>query len=519
MKPQISLTKLYSLFIICLLSFTSCTQENEIFDEAIQESIENEIAEEENPENEDNPVTDNTVSSELKAFPSAEGAGANVRIGNNYSVLHVTSLSSDNEGVYDAQNKTGEGTLEWCINQKFPRIIVFDVSGTISYPNGYTYYNDSGRDYCYIAGQTAPRGGITIEHNWYELNIDHLIMRYLRFVHVGINEGINSVSFKMTNKNSIADHISSRYSFNSVAAKVDYENVTMQRSIFGECKTGMIAGTVGSPAARVEQAGSTSVLNNLWVHISHRFPNVTGNAELDVINNVVYNYKFRHNVYENDSRTNMINNYFKAGPTSFFQDGASHYIADHSTSTQYSTPKIFFEGNICTDSYRPFGKEDDAWPIVFRLWTDKNVVPDEATYRSNINFNYQGVAPRIRDADIAYEEVIADVGANKYLNADGTYGYYMDSVDESYIKDVINGTCENCTGEYNEYVDKGNTSKLIYPVLPKNTRPADFDTDRDGMPNAWEIANGFDPNFNDSTLDADGDGYTNLEEYLNLVDM
>jgi hypothetical protein len=40
------------------------------------------------------------------------------------------------------------------------------------------------------------------------------------------------------------------------------------------------------------------------------------------------------------------------------------------------------------------------------------------------------------------------------------------------------------------------------------------DTDRDGMPDAWEIANGLDPNNPaDALEDADQDGYTNLEEF------
>ena len=40
------------------------------------------------------------------------------------------------------------------------------------------------------------------------------------------------------------------------------------------------------------------------------------------------------------------------------------------------------------------------------------------------------------------------------------------------------------------------------------------DTDFDGMPDAWETANYLDPNNNsDAATDADGDGYTNLEEY------
>jgi hypothetical protein len=47
------------------------------------------------------------------------------------------------------------------------------------------------------------------------------------------------------------------------------------------------------------------------------------------------------------------------------------------------------------------------------------------------------------------------------------------------------------------------------------TSPALADTDRDGMPDDWEIANGLAPNDpTDAAKDADGDGFTNLEEYL-----
>ena len=45
--------------------------------------------------------------------------------------------------------------------------------------------------------------------------------------------------------------------------------------------------------------------------------------------------------------------------------------------------------------------------------------------------------------------------------------------------------------------------------------PAGFDTDNDGMPDDWETAHGFNPAVADNNGDFDGDGYTNLEEYLN----
>ena len=80
-------------------------------------------------------------------------------------------------------------------------------------------------------------------------------------------------------------------------------------------------------------------------------------------------------------------------------------------------------------------------------------------------------------------------------------------LDKKYLKDVIDGT----GGDYKSKED------WIVPAFTGGQ--AYTDSDNDGMPNAWEIANGFDPNVDDSAGDADGDGYTNIEEFLNLVDM
>jgi len=52
--------------------------------------------------------------------------------------------------------------------------------------------------------------------------------------------------------------------------------------------------------------------------------------------------------------------------------------------------------------------------------------------------------------------------------------------------------------------------------LKSATPPAD--TDKDGMPDAWEKKMSLNPkDKTDGSADADGDGYTNLEEYLNTI--
>ena len=102
----------------------------------------------------------------------------------------------------------------------------------------------------------------------------------------------------------------------------------------------------------------------------------------------------------------------------------------------------------------------------------------------------------------------ADVALHRVLAEAGTILPCRDAVDQRLVRDVRTG--------------KGRVIREVsevggWPLLSPGTPPAD--SDRDGMPDAWEKEHALNRrDADDSRLDADGDGYTNIEEYLNGTD-
>jgi hypothetical protein len=105
-----------------------------------------------------------------------------------------------------------------------------------------------------------------------------------------------------------------------------------------------------------------------------------------------------------------------------------------------------------------------------------------------------------QSADDAYSAVLAGAGAMPW-NRDAT--------DLRMVGDVRNGT-----GALVDAQHAAEWNALLNAIMV--SRPAGWDTDNDGMPNAWETANGFNPNLADHNL-VQGDGYTALEHYVNSI--
>jgi hypothetical protein len=106
-------------------------------------------------------------------------------------------------------------------------------------------------------------------------------------------------------------------------------------------------------------------------------------------------------------------------------------------------------------------------------------------------------APKTHSTEEARRLVLAGAGAS----------LVRDAVDKRLMNDI-----KNRTGKLLDSQDEVGG----WPEL--KSKPAPKDADRDGMADAWETANNLDPkNPKDRNGDADDDGYTNLEEYLNSL--
>ena len=444
------------------------------------------------------PGDEQSQDDELKAFPSAQGAGAYAKGGRGGRVIAVTTLE---DGDY-------EGTFRWALKQPYPRTVVFRVSGEIVL-NSELLISGQNRSFLTIAGQTAPRGGITIRGNrLFFFDVDDIVIRYIRIRQSSSNN--QDVMTLMGCSNIMIDHVSTSFGGDEAMSATDggtkfVNNITIQRSLIGESKTGSIMGALSS--GREGNAGNFSFHHNLFVDISHRFPNISGNGNFEIINNVIHNWQNRLTRINYAPRLNLINNYYQRGLVTVNQDinRIMHKIAY----SEQHTPQIYTAGNlivpdVLTDPNR------DNW-FMWTIFLDTNRFsanePAPESFKRNEPFSLLGSPIKIQSAENAFQDVLQNVGSNMVVDENGEKSVFIDELDDYYINMV----------KYQANSLYRSVSQWTYPSLPSNTPYAD--SDLDGMPDAWERARGLNPNDpEDRNGDANENGYTNLEEFLNSVD-
>jgi pectate lyase len=454
----------------------------------------------------------------LRAFPEAEGWGADALSscrGGGTEVLRVTNLQDDGSGSLRAAVEASQDDLL--------SIIVFRVAGYLDLQSDIELRN---RSCLYFAGQTAPGDGITIRRSpgraFYIKGTSHdIVFRHLRFRggyagnyrgHIGIQVG--------SGEDYVLDHLSLGWTTDkAIVIKKSattwshpIRRVTVQRSIlaeiFADHPTGMqISGENNDGATDWRLIQDLSIHRNLFAHNSHRNPNVT-TFGTEVINNVIYNWRMGAVQSTRESRLDVISNVFEPGPMT---DSRYLYevtwVCDHPEGYE---PSLHVAGNIGPHNDHPAA---DNWTGAARMTAcyyktggdPGTELPDR--FRRNSPLAQPRWPVIVRSATAVQSDVLSDVGASAGLACGGGWVARSDAADRRVIGDVRNGTGPQRPPE-NESEVGG------FPSLnPGQPCP---DGDGDGMPDAFESRFGFDPDDPfDAAQDADGDGYSNIEEYIN----
>lgn len=490
------------------------------------------------------------------AFPGAEGFARYTTTGGRGTdgttkVYHVTNL-----------NDSGTGSLRWAVSQAGPRTIVFDVSGYIDLKSNLQILSNTT-----IAGQTAPGCGITLRYYTVEFTkCDNVIVRFLRFRRSqikNVNDGADA-SWGRNHNNIILDHCSFSWSIDELGSFYDNRNFTMQW-----CNLTEALANPGHSKGEHSYGGiwggkGASFHHNFIAHAQNRTPRFNGarynwqgydktkyantiQAErVDFRNCVMYNWGNGNGCYggPGGGYVNMINNYYKAGPGTSNKTRVTQIsFADSGNSGSNPFPnyasRYYINGNYVTaagdaaKNYDWKGVKYDKTILVngeYCMEDTLHYYGDDQTYVKN-NSGYDCIKIKCdspfeagevttHSAEKAYEKVVAYAGASLYRDAvdsriaeetkTGTVTYTGAISKTKGIIDVVNdpeGTIDETT--------------VSYPDLVSETRPEGYDTDGDGMPDAWEIANGLNPNdASDAvlkTLDTEKGWYTNLEVYLNSI--
>lgn len=503
------------------------------------------------------------------AFPGAEGHGRYVTGGRGGKVIHVTNL-----------NDKGTGSFRAAVTGNSKKIIVFDVAGVIPLASDLTIGANTT-----ILGQTAPSPGITLRYYTVQPE-DNCIIRFIRLrrgQEKDINDGADA-TWQRNKTGIIFDHCSFSWSIDEVASFYDNNNFTMQWCTVAESLTNPGHSKGAHGYGGIWGGKLASFHHNFVGHLMNRGPRFNGarygwtgytsNKDYDTYKweNPVQaeNVDFRNCVMYNAQGTcyggpgggqiNIVNNYYKAGPSQSLtsktlngikvsvstgkERGSQNRITQVTVSSSGNSDKKHPEFYEMTSRYFISGNTTETTKGTVTKNQDwKGVVYDKGTYTYNgenysadkKNFYGDAVAHQTIDGVSCVKikmdnpaptgEVTTHSAAEAFSKvlAYGGASLYRDEIDARYMEEAKTGTAQykGSITQSPGIIDKvSDVNGYTESTFGTASRPTDFDTDKDGIPDAWELANGLNPNDDSDALtySLDGKGYyTNLEVYANSL--
>ena len=503
------------------------------------------------------------------AFPGAEGHGRYVTGGRGGKVIHVTNL-----------NDKGTGSFRAAVSGSSKKIIVFDVAGVIPLASDLTI----GANTTILGQTAPSPGitlrYYTVRP---ENNCIIRFIRLRRGQEKDINDGADA-TWQRNKTGIIFDHCSFSWSIDEVASFYDNNNFTMQWCTVAESLTnpghskgahgygGIWGGKLASfhhnfighlmnrgPRFNGARYGWTGYNSNKN-YATYKWKNTVQAENVDFRNCVMYNAQGTCYGGPGGGQINIVNNYYKAGPSQGLKGttlnglkvdvstgkerGSQERITLVTVSTSSNsdknhpefyemTSRYFINGNTTETTKGSVTKNKDWKGVSYDKGTytyndeiysaDKKNLYGDAVEHKTIN----GVScVKIKmDAPAPTGEVTTHSAAESFSKVLAYSGasLYRDEIDARYMEEAKTGTAKykGSITQSPGIIDKvSDVNGYTEANFGTDSRPADFDTDKDGIPDSWETANGLDPNDATDALTYSLDSkeyYTNLEVYANSL--
>ena len=502
------------------------------------------------------------------AFPGAEGHGRYVTGGRGGKVVHVTNLNDSGTGSFREAVKSGN------------RIIIFDVAGVIALKSDLKIADNitilgqtapsPGITLRYFTVQPGSNNIIRF-------------LRIRRGEEKNINDGADA-TWQRNKTGIIFDHCSFSWSIDEVASFYDNNNFTMQWCTVAESLTNPGHSKGAHGYGGIWGGKLASFHHNFVGHLMNRGPRFNGarygwtgytsNKDYDTYQweNTVQaeNVDFRNCVMYNAQGTcyggpgggqiNIVNNYYKAGPSQGLKETTQNGLkVDVSTGKERGsqdritlvtlstvsnsdknhpeffdmTSRYFINGNTTETTKGSVTMNQDWKGISY----DKGIPNQNGEHYSPDAKNFYG--DNVAHVTISGKSCVkikmdtpAPTGDVTTHSAAETFGkvlaysgasLYRDEIDARYMEEAKTGTAKykGSITKSPGIIDKvSDVNGYTEANFGKGSRPADFDTDNDGIPDTWETANGLNPNDASDALtySLDSKGYyTNLEVYANSL--
>ena len=485
------------------------------------------------------------------AFPGAEGGGRYTTGGRGGKIIHVTTL-----------NDSGTGSLRQAVSGNEKKTIVFDVAGVIALTKDLSIGDNTT-----ILGQTAPSPGVTLRYYTVRPGANNIVrfVRFRRGQEKDVNDGAD-VTWQRYKTGIVFDHCSFSWSIDEVASFYDNNNFTMQWCTVAESLTNPGHSKGAHGYGGIWGGKLASFHHNMIAHVTNRAPRFNGarygwegytaNYDYDKYQwaNPVQaeNVDFRNCLMYNwgsgscyggpgGGQINIVNNYYKGGPSTSKPERVTTITVSTSSNSDskhpeyYSmTSRYYISGNTTETNAGKKTANRDWNGVTYDSGTytingqicsldENNFYGDAVEHLTNsdgkacVKIKMDTPAPTgevtTHTAEMAKEKVLAYCGAS----------LYRDEVDERYMTEARNGTAtyKGSVTEQAGLIDLvSDVNGYTEETFPTGAHPDGFDSDGDGMPDAWEKANGLNPNDASDALATSLDPkgyYTNIEVYANSL--